>query len=305
MQPRVPFCSGISTPCAEYNAMTTEPHTRGKPKTTGMIYAIGDIHGQNAMLNALLTQLVELPLHPEDTVVFLGDYVDRGENAQSVIETLLQWRERHASTVFLRGNHEQLMLDAYGDRLEPSGAQEEGLRAALTLAWLQNGGVETLLSYAPPGFQEWCETVGYVLLRIPARPLADFKASFARWLEAIPRAHWEFLQATQMEYVTPRYHFVHAGLLTPGTTWASEGWAIDPRLWIREPFLSSRADFDGRIVVFGHTPQRTGRPLVRRNKVGLDTGAVFGGPLTAGVFDPQGLAPRFIQVPHTRPSPQS
>ena len=62
-----------------------------------------------------------------------------------------------------------------------------------------------------------------------------------------------------------------AGLLTPGKTWASEGWSIDPRLWIREPFLSSRADFEGRIVVFGHTPQRRGRPLIHRNKIGLDT----------------------------------
>ncbi len=255
------------------------------------------------MLCALLTKLRELPLHREDTVVFLGDYVDRGENARGVIETLLQWRDRHTNTIFLRGNHEQLMLDAYGDALEPTVAPDRSLRAQLTLVWLQNGGIETLLSYAPPGFQDWCETVNYVLLRIPAGPLAAFKASFARWLAAIPPPHWEFLQATQMEYVTPRYHFVHAGLLTPGKTWESEGWTIDPRLWIREPFLSSRADFDGRIVVFGHTPQRRGRPLIHRNKIGLDTGAVFGGPLTAGVFVPQVHAPRFIQVPYMRHAP--
>lgn len=254
------------------------------------------------MLNALLTKIIELPLRAEDTVVFLGDYVDRGENARDVIETLLQWRERHANTVFLRGNHEQMMLDAYGDAPDAGPAPDEALRAQLTLAWLQNGGVETLLSYAPPGFQEWRETVSASLLRIPAGPLAAFKASFAGWLEAIPPLHWTFLQATRMDYVTPRYHFVHAGLLTPGTTWKSEGWTIDPRLWIREPFLSSRADFDGRIVVFGHTPQRRGRPLVHRNKIGLDTGAVFGGPLTAGVFDPQVHAPTYVQVPHTRPT---
>lgn len=263
-----------------------------------MIYAIGDIHGQHTMLKALLTKLIELPLHREDTVVFLGDYVDRGENARGVIESLLQWRDRHDNTVFLRGNHEQLLLDAYGDALK-SAVQDPSLRAQLTLIWLENGGIETLLSYAPPGFQEWCEKVGSVLLRIPAGPLADFKAAYARWLEAIPPSHWEFLQATRMDYVTPCYHFVHAGLLAPGKSWESEGWTIDPRLWIREPFLSSRADFDGRIVVFGHTPQRKGRPLIHRNKIGLDTGAVFGGPLTAGVFHPQGTPPRFIQVPYT------
>ena len=256
------------------------------------------------MLCALLTKLIELPLHPEDTVVFLGDYVDRGENARGVIETLLQWRDRHTNTVFLRGNHEQLMLDAYSDDLDSTAVPDPTLHAQLTLVWLQNGGIETLLSYAPTGFQDWCETVGYSLLRIPANPLANFKASFSRWLTAIPQPHWEFLQATQMDYVTPRYHFVHAGLLTLRKTWASEGWTIDPRLWIREPFLSSRANFGGRIVVFGHTPQRKG-PLVHRNKIGLDTGAVFGGPLTAGIFAPQVQAPRFIQVPHIRPAPLS
>ncbi len=259
-----------------------------------MIYAIGDIHGQHAMLCDLLTKLIALPLLAEDTVVFLGDYIDRGENARAVIETLLQWKDQHANTIFLRGNHEQLMLDANADASDPA------LRAQLTLVWLQNGGAETLLSYEPPGFQDWCETVNYSLLRIPAGPLTDFKSSFTHWLEVIPQAHWEFLRSTQMDYVTPRYHFVHAGLLPPGRTWESEGWTIDPRLWVREPFLSSRADFDGRIVVFGHTPQRKGRPLIHRNKIGLDTGAAFGGPLTAGIFDPQGHAPRFLQAPPMR-----
>ena len=75
---------------------------------------------------------------------------------------------------------------------------------------------------------------------------------------------------------------------------------MDPRLWIREEFLHSVADFDGRIVVFGHTPQREGKPLVQPNKIGIDTGAVFGKPLTAAILDPS-AAPvaanaRFLQI---------
>ena len=266
-----------------------------------MIYAIGDIHGQHSMLIALLDKLSRLPSEAEDTLVFLGDYIDRGENARAVLDTLLQWRDRSPQTVFLRGNHEQLMLDARDGQGASDVGTDRAVRAELTLMWLQNGGIDTLLSYGVPDFRRWCDSVDNRLLRIPAAPLVEFKASFERWLDAVPEAHWEFLRATQMEYVTPRYHFVHAGLLTPGKTWESEGWSIDPRLWIREPFLSSRADFEGRIVVFGHTPQRRGRPLIHRNKIGLDTGAVFGGPLTAGIFDPrdndpQLPAPRFIQV---------
>ena len=104
-----------------------------------------------------------------------------------------------------------------------------------------------------------------------------------------------------MEYVTKHYHFVHAGLLPPGRHWEGEGWGLDPRLWIREPFLSSRADFDGRTVVFGHTPQMSGLPLIARNKIGLDTAAVFGGPLTAAAFESdfsgrKAPPPRFYQV---------
>jgi serine/threonine protein phosphatase 1 len=266
-----------------------------------MIYAIGDIHGQHTMLLALLDKLSRLPLDAEDTLVFLGDYVDRGENARAVVDTLLQWQVMYPQTVFLRGNHEQLMLDARDGQATSLVGAESAVRAELTLMWLQNGGIETLLSYGVPDFRRWCDSLDNRLLRIPAAPLAEFKAAFEHWLDAVPEEHWEFLRATQMEYVTRRYHFVHAGLLTPGKTWESEGWTIDPRLWIRQPFLSSRADFDGRIVVFGHTPQRSGRPLIHRNKIGLDTGAVFGGPLTVGIFDsrenaPQLPEPHFIQV---------
>jgi serine/threonine protein phosphatase 1 len=63
--------------------------------------------------------------------------------------------------------------------------------------------------------------------------------------------------------------------------------------------------FDGRVVVFGHTPQRNGRPLISRNKIGLDTGAVFGGPLTAAAFAPhipgqRTPGPEFLQAPYVR-----
>ena len=241
-----------------------------------MIYAIGDIHGQVTMLRALLDKLRALPLKDEDTLVFIGDYVDRGEDSRAVIETLIQLKQERPDTVFLRGNHEQLMLDArFGPPPQPGLREGFILHSELMLNWLQNGGVDTLLSY-------------------------DVQ-DFLRWWEALPESHWQFLQETQIEYVTPRYHFVHAGLLPPGETWEADGWDIDPRLWIREPFLSSEADFEGRIVVFGHTPQMGGNPLLLPNKIGIDTGAAYGGWLTCAAFAPapkkrSPAPPRFYQV---------
>ena len=234
------------------------------------------------MLLELLKIIWRRPLQDEDELVFLGDYIDRGEDSRAVLQTLLEIRKEHANCVFLRGNHEQLMLDARdGPPPEPAAQPGYVIHSPLMMAWLQNGGADTLLNY----------------------DVADFSC----WWESIPQEHWQFIRDTHLEHITERYYFVHAGLLPPGRSWEGDFWErrIDPRLWIREPFLSSRHMFDGRVVVFGHTPQRTGRPLISRNKIGLDTGAVFGGPLTAAAFAPhvpghRTPSPEFLQVPYIK-----
>ena len=243
-----------------------------------MIYAVGDIHGKAGMLRQMLDEIRAQPLNPDDTVVFLGDYIDRGEDTRGVIETLLAFRDEHPQSVFLRGNHEQLLLDARDDD-PPTPAERAGylLFGDTTLNWLQNGGTDALISY-------------------------DVEDSTV-WWESIPEQHWRFFHDTRLEYIVDGYHFVHAGLLPSGEFWNNHGLDLDPRLWIREQFLQSTADFGGRIVVFGHTPQRSGKPLIQPNKIGVDTGAVFNGPLTAAILDPD-AAPvaanaRFLKIKHS------
>ena len=169
-----------------------------------------------------------------------------------------------------------MVLDALEKSDPPNISDDErfALFDETTLLWLQNGGGETLASYDVQN------------------PL--------QWQESIPESHWEFFRATQLEYLTDNFHFVHAGVALPNQRWEGKEQGLDARLWIREPFLSSRADYDGRRVVFGHTPQMDGRPLVLRNKIGIDTGAVFGGPLTAAELNPETAnkrdAVRFFQV---------
>ncbi len=247
-----------------------------------MLYAVGDIHGQITMLDALLERIhAEGFDHAHDTLLFLGDYIDRGENSCAVVERLLELKRDYADTIFLRGNHEQMLLDARdGELPQVSEDFSEADFSNATLLWLQNGGMQALESYGS-------------------------LANLFTWWDMIPETHWEFYRATRMEYITTHFHFVHAGLLPPGKSWEGQAYGLDPRLWIREPFLSSRHHFDHRLIVFGHTPQIHGRPLIQRNKIGLDTGAVFGGQLTAAAFDLDTPFRRFpnppqfqIQNPH-------
>ncbi len=200
----------------------------------------------------LVNLIAQLPLDPDDVLLFVGDYIDRGADSDKVLQFLIELRDSRPGTIFLRGNHEEMMLDAR-DAFQHRRIDYE--RYAL---WMGNGGAETLEAY-PQG-----------------NP----------WWQRVPESHWLFLEATSLEYWLGPYAFVHAGFLPPDTHW---GYAEDPRLWIREDFLDSEHDFGAR-VVFGHTPQRSGKPLMMKNKIGIDTAAAYGGPLTAirlSIEDPQ------------------
>jgi len=234
-----------------------------------MIYAIGDVHGQYDKLCRLLAKLDDAGIHSDDRIVFMGDYVDRGPDTSRVVETLVRLAAARPNTIFLRGNHEQMMLDARErfdstfDADNSCGNTESGRY------WFVEGGQETLNSYGPPEGR--------------------------RWFELVPDEHWDFIRATKMEYEEGGYLFVHAGVVPAGRTWFMDGFKADPRLWIRYEFIASESEFDGRIVVFGHTPTRDGLPMIQRNKLAIDTGAGFGAPLTA-VLLPQPYEPGKVVV---------
>ena len=146
------------------------------------------------------------------------------------------------------GNHEEVFLRAVdGD-----------LRALRFLVRI--GGRETLLSY---GISEE-EYRGL-----------DFDELLASFQKSVPASHIAFLSAFENMIEIGDYLFVHAGV-RPGVPLEAQ----DPHdlVWIRAPFLQSNADF-GKIVVHGHTPGR--EPVIRGNRIGIDTGAVFTDRLTA------------------------
>jgi serine/threonine protein phosphatase 1 len=218
-----------------------------------LLYAIGDIHGRSDLLAKLLAEIDADASQREGverrTLVFIGDYIDRGPDSFGVVELLLNALPAGFDVHFLKGNHESIMLDFLED---PSCLGQ----------WLANGAEATLRSYGVD--------VG-TLARERARPETWRKA----FLAALPGRHRAFFESLELMVPVGDYLFVHAGV-RPGVPLEAQ----DPQdmIWIRGEFLRAPDDF-GKVVVHGHTP--TTVPDVRANRIGIDTGAVFTGRLTA------------------------
>lgn len=218
-----------------------------------LIYAIGDVHGRSDLLALLLDKITADAAQSKDaerrTLVFLGDYIDRGHDSCRVVDMLLGELPRGFDAHFLKGNHEAIMLDFLED---PSYLGQ----------WLANGADATFRSYGMD-LEE--------LIRKGATPEAWRRA----FLASLPEAHRDFFETLELAVAFGDYLFVHAGV-RPGVPLEAQ----DPQdlVWIRAPFLQSDEDF-GKIVVHGHTPGR--EAVIRANRIGIDTGAVFTDRLTA------------------------
>jgi serine/threonine protein phosphatase 1 len=228
------------------------------------VYAIGDIHGRLDLLGRLLEQIDRDAASAAGKPilrVFLGDYVDRGPDSCGVIEHLLALRRRAPDTVFLRGNHEQMMMEF----LE---------KPACYARWRNLGAEDTLLSYnvSPPVFEDQ----------------RAYEETRQELLKAMPPEHRQFLAATQIFHASGDYLFVHAGI-RPGVFLGDQ--QPQDMLWIRDEFLSSKLTFE-KFVVHGHSP--TGKPEIRNNRIGIDTRAFKTGILTALCLD--GKDRRFLSA---------
>ncbi|MEL7108105.1 MAG: glycosyltransferase [Pseudomonadota bacterium] len=221
------------------------------------IYAIGDIHGRYELLDALIGLIDEdaktLPEETRCTLVFLGDYIDRGLQSNQVIELLSGGRLSDYDCVFLLGNHEDALLKFWHD---PSFGDK----------WARYGGNETLLSYGllPPATAIGSRATPEAWERV----WQDFRRVF-------PKHHLKFFSDLNHYYEAGDYVFVHAGL-RPGL--ALEDQSAEDLIWIRDEFLDDTQPFD-RLIVHGHTP--TNEVYMDNRRLGLDTGAYMTGVLTA------------------------
>jgi serine/threonine protein phosphatase 1 len=201
------------------------------------LLAIGDIHGCLTAFNTLLKLVAP---QPDDRIVTLGDYVDRGPDSRGVLDRLIAL---HAGgrLVALRGNHDIMMLNTRFLGIDP--------------LWLSYGGNTTLLSYG-----------------IDAKDDIDREQVLAK----IPQLHWKFLEEDCLPYYETEEHiFVHANLDPDLPLERQPDYIL---YW--ERLDGPTAHISGKTMICGHTRQKSGVPLDLGTSICIDTNVYDGGWLT-------------------------
>lgn len=224
---------------------------------TKPIYAVGDIHGQTHMFDRAL-ELIHADGGPDATIVFLGDYVDRGVDCAGVIDRLIDGQKAGKPWITIKGNHDR-MFEWF---MEDTPRHDPHLLVGYHWFHDRIGGRETLASYG---------------IDIPDRiRLEDLHAQAK---STIPQAHVEFLRGLPYAHETDELFFVHAGI-RPHVPLNQQ--APDDMVWIREPFFAETGPHP-KLIVHGHTaldhPEHFG------NRIDLDGGAAYGRMLHPAVFE--------------------
>jgi len=217
------------------------------------IIAIGDLHGYYDPLKKLL-ELIDPG--QEDLLVFIGDYIDRGPQSYEVVQALIDLQSSYENIVFLKGNHEDMMLGTLG--------YSAGVSDLNT--WLYNGGGLTLKSYGmePDGFKG----IGGV---------SCDENSGRDLLSYIPDDHLDFLLSLSLMYETDRFFFCHAGVDSQTSIRQGKSNQID-LLWMRDHIFADELFWE-KTVVCGHTPLP--EVLLRERLICVDTGLYCYGKLSA------------------------
>lgn len=223
------------------------------------IYAVGDIHGRAGLLARMLESIrASISIQTDGRrprIVFLGDYIDRGDQSREVLDQLNRAGREipEAEAVFLRGNHEAALLAFLAD-------------ASQAANWLHFGGLQTLASYglAPPK-------------STPAPP--EEIERLRKDLERALGPHLPFLLATRRWLRSGDVVFSHAGL---DPAHPIEDQSDGALLWGRSEFLAE-GGVSGLRVVHGH--YAAAEPVVTPRRICIDTGAYYSGRLTAVRLD--------------------
>lgn len=240
---------------------------RRDAEAADVIYAIGDIHGRIDLL-AELHRLIEADAQQRmgqtRKVIYLGDYVSRGQDSPAVVNRVREWLPPGFQRVALKGNHEDLLLRFVDGELDAG------------RHWFDYGGLDTLADY------------GVVIADRRVRDDASLAALRDAFIAALPASHLDFFRSLLVSHRAGHYFFVHGGV-RPGIP--LERQSQHDCMWIRKPFLDSAVNH-GAVVVHGHSI--CDQPVARPNRIGIDTGAYRSDILTCLVLDASGHA--FLQT---------
>ncbi|UCB45179.1 MAG: serine/threonine protein phosphatase [Spirochaetota bacterium] len=217
------------------------------------IIAIGDLHGYCAPMKRLLEKI---DLSKEDLLIFMGDYVDRGPESSKVIDTLLELCSKWQNLLFLKGNHEDMMLGSLG---HPASVNDLN-------TWMYNGGGWTLKSYGmgPDNMRE----LGNGWRSEKQRRVIN---------SHIPESHIDFLLDLKLYIETENYFFCHGGIDPDVSIEQGRHNAFD-LLWMRDHIYAENYAWE-KTVVCGHTPLHD--VLIRDRLICIDTGLYYYGKLSA------------------------
>lgn len=232
-------------------------------------YVVGDIHGHNQLLQKLLQKIT---LKDEDTIIFVGDYIDRGSDSKGVVDTILELKAHHSKTVCLKGNHEQWMMQSHLDDTKNS--------------WIMGmDGCSTIESYSP----ELVKNFKSILKESGMKILTEKKAYIPYdmfFLQTMPKEHLAFFNDLELYYEDENIICSHAGLDVDAALEVQE--EID-LLW-GSPEKMIYEWRGSKTLVMGHEntcrvdAKMWGQPIIKEKVVLLDTGPSFTGVLTAVRF---------------------
>lgn len=221
------------------------------------IYAVGDIHGQLAELDRVLS-LIEADGGADAKIVFLGDYTDRGPDSRGVINRLLDGQAQGRNWSFIMGNHDRM----FSWFMQDYPRHEAYLPTELYWLHPRLGGDTTLASYG-------VDFTGRTRMLEVHRMAQD----------AVPDRHLVFLRGLPLSFETDDLFFVHAGI-RPGV--ALDKQDEEDLIWIRKEFHDATTAHP-KLIIHGHTPVETATHY--GNRINLDTAAGYGKPLTVAVFE--------------------
>lgn len=240
------------------------------PAPEELVYVVGDIHGSIEKLDRLLEQIdADIAQHPATPgkVVFVGDYIDRGDNSADVLRFIADVTTAYPDRLIgLMGNHERMLLDFLTD---PTGSAKR---------WIRYGGLQTLSSFGLGAG-----------LTTDSRNAGDLLDAAGDLMEAMGPDLVDWMTSLPLSWSSGSLWVVHAGA-DPKVAMAEQ--KAKTLMWGADAFLKEERQ-DGKWVAFGHQPFDAA--FAEAGRIAVDTGACYGGVLTAARIDPEGEV-RFLSA---------